>query len=207
MSKRSQGAWGVVVSVSMFVVSALVLFAMDAAPRAAVPKSPQQHTERLAGEREIDGVACVTRAWFRADGRLESCTLARATTFANGLSLPAGARVGFDEAMSPEVVFLPADTEFDGHLCAGTGSDAAMTKFHPNGRLKFCNLARVETIDGVSCQRSSFWAWVTQGGSGTYFHDNGALQECLLAVDATVDGRVVKAKQHVRFDRDRRVLD
>ena len=206
MTNRSHLITGIVVSAVVFAASALALFAMEAAPKPAAAKV-QEKVERLESEREIQGVPCMTRVSYDAEGRLRSCVLARDMTFGNGLTLAQGAQVGFDADLLPNRVFLPANTEFDGHMCIGTGSHDAMTNFHPNGRLRFCNLARIETIGGVPCQQSSFWIWVTQGGSGTYFHDNGALQSCLLADDVTVAGRVFKQKGHIKLDRDGAPID
>lgn len=206
MTKRTQLITGIVVSAVVFAVSALALFAMEAAPKPATAKTKEK-MERLDAPREIQGVPCMTRYSHDDEGKLRSCVLARDMTFGNGLTLAEGSQVGFDADLLPNRVFLPANTEFDGHMCIGTGTHDAMTNFHPNGRLRFCNLARVETIGGVPCQQSSFWIWVTQGGSGTYFHDNGALQSCLLAGDVTVAGRAYKQKDHIKLDRDGTPID
>jgi hypothetical protein len=190
------------VTVALFVVSTLALVAMDAAPNARAVAKQAERVERLDAEREIDGVACMTRVSYHPDGRLRSCVLARDTVFPSGLELPTGTQVGFDDQGVPERAFLPANMVLDGHHCIGTGTHDAMTTFHPNGRLRFCNLADVELINGLPCQRSSFWIWITQGGAGTYFHDNGALQSCLLAADVTVGGQVFRKRDHLRLDRD-----
>jgi hypothetical protein len=203
MASRNHVIRGVLVAIAVFVASSLVLAAMAASPAAARKQGKEkERMEPLEAPREIAGVPCRTRASFDAEGRLRSCVLSRDTTFANGLTLPEGTQAGFDEEGRPSRAFLPANTSFDGHLCIGTGTHDAITTFHPNGRLAFCNLARPESIGGVPCQQSSFWTWVTQGGSGTYFHDNGVLKSCLLADDVTVAGRTYRKKEHLALDRN-----
>ncbi len=192
------------ISAGVFAACVLLLVALAAAPRGSEPAA-RGRSERLDTPREIQGLPCKTRAFFDATGRLTSCTLSRQTTFANGLQLPAGTHVGVDAQQRPDTAFLPANTVLDGHLCVGTGTHDPMTNFHPNGRLRFCNLAEPETIQGIPCQKSSFWIWVTQGGAGTYFHDNGALHRCLLAADVTVEGRTFRKKQHITLDPDGRL--
>ena len=166
----------------------------------------QPWSEALGTPREIAGVPCTRRASFAADGRLVTCTLSRDFTFANGVRLDAGSQVGLDAQMRPETVFLSRNTVIDGHHCIGDGSHDPMTKLHANGRLKFCNLVAPEAFQGVTCQKSTFWIWMTQGAAGVYFHDNGVLQQCLLAGDANVDGRRLPRKTHVQFDREGRLV-
>jgi len=150
---------------------------------------------RLARPETIDGVPCAERAWISADGRLESCTLAEATDFP-GVRLPAGTRVGFAAPGRLDCVFLPGPTAIEGHVCRGRGH-GFQTCFHPSGRLRFFNLERPETIDGVPCQRSSFWTEVLVGRAGVELHADGSLAGCLLAAPLERDG--------VRLDRGSRV--
>jgi hypothetical protein len=206
MTARSAVTRGVIVSAVVFSASTLVLVVMAAAPGTgkAAAAATQSRSEKLDAPHDIEGVPCAKRVSYDAGGRLKTCTLARDWTFVNGLQLPKGSQVSVDAQLRPETVFLPSNTVLDGHLCAGDGSHDAMTNFHPNGRLRFCNLAEPQTIQGIPCQKSTFWIWVTQGGAGTYFHDNGMLKQCLLADDVTIEGRTFKKKQHIALDREGR---
>jgi hypothetical protein len=202
-------AWlGMATAATLFAACAAVVGAFasaPAAPAAAAATGPRK--ERLKVPRDIDGVPCAVRAFYRADGRLESCTLSRDHVFPNGLTLPEGTRVGLDEAGLPATAFLPRVTAFDGHRCFGDGTHNPMTNFHPNGRLRFCNLAEPETIQGLPCAKSTFWTWMRHGNAGVYFHDNGGLRECLLAGDVTFEGRALRKGAHVVLDADGQVVD
>lgn len=204
MTRNTGLARAVFISAAVFAACVLVLVVLAAAPRGSEPTA-RGRSERLDAPREIQGLPCMTRAFFDATGRLTSCTLSRQTTVANGLQLPAGTRVGLDAQGRPDTAFLPANTLLDGHMCVGTGTHDPMTNFHPNGRLRFCNLVEPETIQGIPCQKSTFWIWVTQGGAGAYFHDNGALRTCLLSADVTVEGRRFPKGQHITLGPDGRL--
>jgi hypothetical protein len=199
---RRHGQLGWVAAITIFVACATVLALFASAPAQAPAAIDAPRKELLRTPRELDGVPCAVRAFYAAGGRLQTCVLSRDHMFANGLALPAGTQVTVDAEGRPTTAFLPAVTTLDGHRCIGDGTHNPMTNFHPNGRLRFCNLAEPETIQGIPCQRSSFWIWITQGGAGSYFHDNGALHECLLAGDVTVDGRPYRKRQHIVLDPD-----
>lgn len=179
---------------------------LHACARGGADARGEPRQETLDTPREISGIPCATRAFFAADGRLLTCTLSRDFTFGNGVRLDAGSQVSLDAEGWPGTVFLPRNTIVDGHHCIGDGSHDPMTKLHPNGRLKFCNLVAPEKVQGVTCQRSTFWIWVTQGAAGITFHDNGALDRCLLAEDAEIGGRRLARRTHAQFDRDGRLV-
>ena len=197
---RRAGAVGWTAATVAFVGCTAVLAVFAATPARSPSADGGPHKQLLKTPRDIDGVPCSVRAFFRAGGSLEGCTLARDHEFPNGLRLAAGTQVTLDADGWPATAFLPANTLLDGHTCIGDGTHNPMTNFHPNGKLRFCNLAEPQTIQGVPCQRSAFWLWITQGGAGTYFHDNGALRECLLADDVTIDGRVFRKREHIALD-------
>ncbi len=180
------------------------MVALDSLPKGQAESGPETRSERLLQPKDIQGVPCSARVWYRRDHTLESCVLARETTFGT-LTLPAGSTVSFDAELRPGIVFLPGETVIEGHRCIGHGHDA-MTEFHPNGRLKFCNLRDPETIDGIPCQKSTAWIWMTQHGAATTFHDNGRLSSCLLSADVTIDGRSFRKGTHVNLDPDGKVI-
>ena len=195
-------------SAAVFVVSAAILASLSGHPDARRPEPDQKPAKerirsvRLEQPTDVQGVSCTRRVFYNADDSLRSCILARDTTFANGLVLPAGAQVSFDRQRLPDMAFLPAHRELDGHLCAGDGPGGMMTNFYPTGRVRFCNLTRPAVIDGIPCQKTTFWMAVRTGHSGVYFHEDGRLHACLLSEATTIDGKVVPARTVVRFDRD-----
>jgi hypothetical protein len=195
---------GVLVTTLVFAISVLVMVALDSLPKGKAASKPEARSERLLEPKEVQGVPCTTRVWYQPDGKLKSCVLARETAFGT-LTLPAGSQVYFDAELRPATVFLPGDTVIEGHLCIGEGHDA-MTVFHPNGRLKFCNLRNPETIDGIPCQKSTAWIWMTHHGAATTFHDNGKLSNCLLFADVTIEGQTFKKGKHISLDREGKVV-
>lgn len=192
---------GVLVTALVFAASVLVIVALDHVPKGQT--RPEARSERLLQPQDIQGVPCTTIVWYRPDHTLKTCVLARETAFGT-LTLPAGSTVSFDAELRPGIVFLPEDTVIEGHRCIGKGHDF-MTEFHPNGRLKFCSLRDPETIDGIPCQKSTPWIWMTQGGAATTFHDNGRLSSCLLSADVTIEGKVLGKGTHVYLDSDGKV--
>ena len=155
--------------------------------------SPQRiHLDRST---LLDGIPCAAGVAWTVDGKLEQCTLSTGATVA-GAVLPAGSTVHLEPDGALRFVFLPADTEVQGHLCRGHGHDW-MTTFHTDGHLKLCWLARPETIDGVPCGQATIWAELFGGGAGTTFHPDGSLASCKLAADATVGGRAYEKGDRV----------
>jgi hypothetical protein len=159
---------------------------------------------RLRAPESIDGVPCERWAWQAEGGRLEGCFLAESADV-RGRQLPAGTRIGLDEQGRLDCVFLPEDTEIDGHVCRGHGHDF-QTCFHPNGKLRYCNLAAPETIDGVPCQRSGFFIEVFVDRAGVEFHDDGTLRGCLLAGPLELDGQRIERGNRVELDGNRAIV-
>ncbi|MFN7966835.1 MAG: hypothetical protein U0V87_14225 [Acidobacteriota bacterium] len=158
-----------------------------------------ERRERIDGMREIEGIPCTDYAWYEAEtGRFKGCTLAREIVVDTS-RIPAGTKVDVDTDHKPVMLFLPHDTEIDGHVCRGEGHEY-QTKLHPNGRLAFCNLPLPAKIDGVPCEKSTFWTWTLVGPAGVDFHDDGSLKGCLLAEDYSLDGTTYR--KGTRFQRD-----
>jgi hypothetical protein len=209
---RMLGRRGLLAVAALFaggVAAVTALGAMPGAPAARGDREAGESVagqrrpdERLSGEREIDGVPCTGRVTYGDNGQLSACTLARDHVFAGGPRLPRGTRFGLDAAGHVTTAFLPATMLIDGHACFGDGSHDPMTAFHPNGRLKFCNLAAPAAVQGVPCDRSTFWKWMRHGGAGLALHDNGTLHDCLAAAEVTVGGRHYRRGEHVVLDRD-----
>jgi hypothetical protein len=146
----------------------------------------------------VQGLRVVGRAEFRPDGTLESATLAEAMTL-GAARLPARSVVHLRPDGTPDWCFLPEDTVIEGHLCQGGGHEW-MTQFHPDGRLKSAGLARVELLQGVPCDRGSFWTEVLGGGGRTVFHPNGSLARARVARTVQLQGQTLRRGQHVRLD-------
>jgi hypothetical protein len=148
----------------------------------------------------ISGVMCgETRgasAAFYPSGALESCPLARDTAL-GWHRLSAGTWIYLTEAGELRRAWLPRDTWLDGHVCRGTGYKGWSVEFHENGRLSVCFLARVEEIDGVPCEKGTFWKEL-RGSTMVRLSDAGVLRQCKAARDFTLDGIRYRKGQRVR---------
>lgn len=179
---------------ALTVALAFALFLAGAGPASASER------RKLRQPAEFDGVLCTRYAWVNEDGSLDSCFLAEDTVL-NGQELPAGTKVDFDEDGNPGCVFLPGDTEIEGHLLRGHGHDY-QTCFHPNGRLRFGSLADREEIQGIPCQRATFFTWIFSGDASVRFHENGALKNCLVAEEFEYRGETFKRRKRIELDPD-----
>jgi hypothetical protein len=169
----------------------------SAGPPPGAEKS--ETVETLKEPRVIQNVPCAGYARFDADGRLLSCTLSREHTFGR-LVLPANTQIRrFHPDGNPKDVHLGRETRFDGHLCRGEGPGGWMAGFTPDGRLEYGFLVEPETIDGVRCERGTFWGEIT-GGVIVRFHPDGRLKTCRLAADAQVGGRTYRKGERIWLD-------
>ena len=164
----------------------------------------------LADTLTIDGIPCgptgkVSAEFFRS-GRLHSCPIARALTM-SGHELPAATWLQFDEDGTLISAWLPHDSVLAGHLCKGTGYKGWSVRFRPGGALSLCYLAQVTEVDGVPCQRGTFWNEI-RGGTRTSvsFHENGRLARCQAARGFERDGVAIRKWDVVRLDGEGRLL-
>jgi hypothetical protein len=124
--------------------------------------------------------------------------LARDHSFGT-IVLPVRTEVTLRPDGTPSTLFLGEDATLDGHLCRGKYPRGWVSSFFPNGRLRSCYVAKLETIDGIPCRAGSFWGEVT-GGVVVVFHDNGRLQACRLAGDVTITGRTFRDGARIELD-------
>ena len=102
--------------------------------------------------------------------------------------------------------FLPKDTLIQGILCRGGKHHDWMTVFYANGKLALAWLPKNQVIQGVPCRKATFWTEVFGGGAAVRFHDNGKLAQCKLDKDAMIQGHSFKKGDHVKFDREGRLI-
>jgi hypothetical protein len=167
-------------------------------------QQPALEHKKLASPAVIDGIPCApTGSWhaqFYPSGRLASCPLAVPTTLA-GHRLPAKTWVQLTEAGRLEGVWLPQDSYLDAHLCRGSGNRGWSVTFHPTGALRLCFLAQEEVIDGIPCQKGSFWNELRGGNrTGVVLREDGRLKRCQAARDFTRNGVPVKKWEVVLID-------
>jgi hypothetical protein len=160
---------------------------------------PSERVEKLREPRIIQNVPCTRYARFDADGRLLSCILSQEHAFGR-VVLPANTQIRrFHPDGSPKDVHLGREARYDGHLCRGEGPGEWMSGFTPDGRLEYCFLVERETIDGVLCERGTFWGEIT-GGVIVRFHPDGRLKTCRLAAGAQVTGRTYRKGERIWLD-------
>jgi len=152
----------------------------------------------------VDGITCAPTgrayAYFHPSGRLKECPLASDTVLF-GQSLPQQTWVEFTVEGRPRHAWLPHDVTLSGHVCKGRGYKEWSVLFHPSGALSLCYLPNERVIDGVPCQRGTFWNEVRGGGkSAVRFHENGRLQSCQAARSFELNGRQVKKWQLVQLN-------
>jgi len=146
----------------------------------------------------VQGLHLLGRAEFYPDGALEAGTLAEPVELGRA-RLPERTLLHLRPDGTPDWCILPADGLLEGHLCQGGGHDW-MTEFHPDGRLMSAGLARVEWIQGIPCDRGTFWTEVFGGGGRTCFHPDGGLARARVARTVQFQGRTLRRGEHVSLD-------
>jgi hypothetical protein len=144
----------------------------------------QKYRKTLEQPAEIQGYQCARGyAWFYADGKPASCTLARDTDYGVARA-PAGSWITIDAQGKPKILQLVRDTQILGYKCRGGNwllgpSEGATTAFYPSGKLEECWLAENQVVQGVPCAASGMFT----GDSSVQFYENGRLQACKLSKD------------------------
>jgi hypothetical protein len=170
----------------------------------AAQQRPVLELRKLTTPAVIADIPCAptgrSYAQFYPSGQLASCPLAVPTVLA-GHSLPAKTWVRLAEGGGLVSVWLPQDTYLGAHLCRGSGDRGWSVEFHPTGALRLCYLAHEEVIDGVPCQKGSFWNEL-RGGNETVvrFREDGRLERCQAAHDFTRNGVAVRKWAVVHLD-------
>jgi hypothetical protein len=194
----------------LFLRAAIIaLLPIVAAPAGA--QRPSDLTRRkLSAVTVIDGIACDATgpayAYFHPSGRLAECPLATATVLF-GQALPARTWVEFRSDGRLRHAWLPQDVSLSGHQCLGRGYKKWSVLFHPSGALALCFLPEETVIDGVPCQRGTFWNELWGGGrTAARFHETGRLQSCQAARAFERNGRQFSKWQVVELDASGRPL-
>ena len=159
---------------------------------------------KLTAVTVVDGITCAPTgrayAYFFASGRLKACPLARDTVLF-GQSLPQQTWVEFTIEGRLRHTWLPHDVVLSGRLCKGEGYKKWSVLFHPSGALALCFLPNETVIDGVPCQRGTFWNELRGGGkTGAFFHENGRLQRCQVSRSFALNGQQVEKWDVVQLD-------
>ena len=131
-------------------------------------------------------------------GHVLRCTLDKEATVA-GAKLPAKSIAFFDANGVLNHMFLSRDAIIGGHACRG-GAEAWETGFYPDGKLRLCWLAADETIDGVSCRKSTNWTDAVAGTVGVRLSIDGHLRQCESAIDQRLGACDVKMGNLVKVD-------
>ena len=187
----------------MLVAVSIIAMALSAVPQ-AIADSGETVRRRIDSVEMIGGVLCDRTRYAEVyrSGAVASCPLARDTTIGMH-ALPRGTWVQLAPDGRLTSVWLPRDWAVQGHTCRGTGNRGWSVTFHSSGGLAFCYLSDVEMIDGVPCQRGTFWMemWRFARRSaplGTSFHQDGSLQQCQAARDFLLVTKTYRKGEIVR---------
>jgi hypothetical protein len=158
-----------------------------AAAHASAQPGPSGKMERrlLSADTVIDGVPCAHHARipaeFHPDGALGGCLLSREHVVGPH-RFPVNSWLDFTPQHVLWQAWLSANTTLDGHTCRGDGYKQWSVRFHTNGRLAGCYLARDTLIAGVPCMRGTFLNEI-RGGSRTALrlYANGSFRQCQAA--------------------------
>jgi hypothetical protein len=202
VARRTLRAYLVAALLFLAAAGLMLLLARSEPPKRA-QRQAQPAGEVLKAPREVQGVPCTGPLRVAADGRLISCTLARAHAFGS-LLLPARSEILMHRDGSG-VVKLPSDTRLEGHLCRSNAYGDFSAGFYSTGLLKWCYLVDDETIEGVPCRHGSFWAEIT-GDLMVEFHPNGRLAGCRLAAAVTLAGDRHAKGERIALDTEGKVL-
>ena len=185
---------------------ALVLFALGVSAGKSIiaQDSTGLMRQRLSEAQVISGVPCdaTPYAKIHPSGALESCPLARDTTIGSH-ALPKGTWVHLTPEGRLVRVWLPRDWTLQGEKCRGAGNEQWSVLFHESGGLALCYLADVEVIEGVPCQRGTFWGEVVRtirkrAPLATTFYPDGSLESCQAANDFVLDGVAYRKGERFR---------
>lgn len=145
---------------------------------------------RIRQDTIVDGVRCgpTGRAYavIYENGRLDECPIAADTTIA-GTPFPRGTWIRLTDDGVLKSVWLLAPMSVQGLPCRGTGFKGWSVTFHRSGRLSFCYLEVMATIDGVPCAAATFLRELS-GNSGVSLGEDGRLRSCRLARDFVYGG-------------------
>lgn len=164
---------------NLLIVALLLLFAI-----AAHAGSRRQSLDRTT---TIAGYPCARGyAWFYANGKLDTCTLAAESRFGEA-TLPAGSLISLDEAGQIKSARMSHDTRIRGLLCRGGGplgpGEGDMVAFYPSGKLREIFLAEDQSIDGVPCAHGGLGTTLRHGDPRVVLNEDGSLRSCRLARD------------------------
>jgi hypothetical protein len=178
----------------------LVAVSLDAqpAPAAALMR------RHLPADTVIAGVPCAKSgrapAEFYIEGtRLAGCALSRPFVEA-GHAFGVGTWLDRNAAGVLWGAWLANDTPLDGHTCRGDGYKKWSTRFHPNGRLAGCYLARDTVIAGVPCMAGTFLRELRGGGRASLaLAPDGRPIRCQAARDTVRAGAAIPKWTVVRL--------
>jgi hypothetical protein len=158
----------------------------------------------LPADTVIAGVPCAKSgrapAEFYIEGlRLAGCALSRPFVEA-GHAFGAGTWLDRNAAGVLWGAWLAHDTPLGGHTCRGDGYKKWSTRFHPNGRLAGCYLARDTIIAGVPCMAGTFLREIRGGGRASLaLAADGRPLRCQAARDTVRDGVMIRKWTLVRL--------
>jgi len=112
-------------------------------------------------------------------------------------TIPAGTWVQQDPAGAVKVCSFPANTELQGHLCAGGfgGSEGVQAAFYPTGALREFFAPQPVKIDGIPCNNSLFQRPIE-------LYEDGHLRSATLNEDFSLDNQTFHKGERINLTSD-----
>jgi hypothetical protein len=146
----------------------------------------------------VDSYPCAKGyAWFYANQKLKSCTLAVEIPFGS-VTVPAGSIIDLTPEGKPALVQMSRAAVLNGFHCQGGSllgpSEGAVVAFYPDGRLRELFLSEDQTIDGVPCAHGGLVSTL-HGDPSVQLDPDGHLKSCRLSENY---GSLLKGDRFVR---------
>ncbi len=163
----------------------LILLGMALAAVSASAQVPERR--KLSQGSMIQNYPCAKGwAWFYADQKLKSCTVAVEIPFGS-ITIPPGSIIDLATDGKPLLVQLSHDTVVSGYHAQGGSllgaSEGPVVAFYTDGKVRQFFLAGDQTVDGVPCAHGGLVSSTLHGDPGVVLYQDGHLKSCRLSTD------------------------
>ena len=125
-------------------------------------------------------------AWFYADQKLKSCTIAVEIPFGS-ITIPPGSIIDLSADGKPLLVQLSHDKIINGFHVQGASllhvTEAPVVAFYADGKVRQFFLSEDQTIDGVPCAHGGLVSSTLHGDPGVVLDPDGHLKSCRLSAE------------------------
>lgn len=178
------------------IACAAILLGIVASAVSASAQAPERR--KLHHGAMVDSYPCAKGyAWFYANQKLKSCTVAVEIPFGS-VTIPAGSIIDLTPEGKPALVQMSHETLLNGYRCQGGSllgaGEGPVVAFYPDGKLREFFLAADQTIDGVPCAHGGLVTSTLHGDPSVQLDPDGHLKSCRLADNY---GSLLKGERYV----------